>query len=550
MASSCAQLLRSARMHVVRRCAVAERVCLSRTPPPSPAATHEQPNKARQGTSTRPATTTRRPSPLEYAKSQAVVTVRLYASLLTNPRNRYDAQALHALLDDWKVRCPHSSTKDVAIMMTAAAGAAARCGLPAVSTDLLERVPRGQFVPAGALRLVLQSSQHAQCASSARRSLQLIKQHSRLTIKDYTSAVLACLTDPLDVIAEALDSGLVLDNWAITVFVLAASDAGDESLAHAVWVKAHEQGVALTEKTLGAYLSALGDFGHGKRALEVAREHAHVMNDVSTVSLLTALSHAGMPNDALKVLHSLHPPSLVHINCVVDALARAGRLAEAAALLPTPSAAATTLAAAAAVANDDNDRAQLAVGWMSVLGGAVKHGDVAAAEQAAGWIRQLSQDRGEQASALTLLANAHRVAGNPDRAAEVHGERLSSRLWKEPGKSTVVVGKNRCSFVANDLTSYFVDGAVTPLGSDMRRRILARLERWGNACQHSEKLALAYAIETGERRPVLFKNIRMCRDCHESTLEITVQERVEVRHRDQNRWHVMKNGVCSCGNYW
>jgi hypothetical protein len=188
MASSSALLLRSARMHVVRRCAVAGRVCLSRAPPPSAAATRQQPNKARQGTSTRPATTTRRPSPLEYAKSQAVVTVRLYASLLTNPRNRYDAQALHALLDDWKVRCPHSSTKDVAIMMTAAAGAAARCGLPAVSTDLLERVPRGQFVPAGALRLVLQSSQYAQCASSARRSLQLIKQHSRLTIKDLCSA--------------------------------------------------------------------------------------------------------------------------------------------------------------------------------------------------------------------------------------------------------------------------------------------------------------------------------------------------------------------------
>ena len=405
------------------------------------------------------------------------------------------------------------------------------------------QVPRGQFVPPGALRLLLQSSQHARCASSARRSLELIKQHSRVTIKDYTSAMLACLTDPLDVISDALESGLTLDNWAITVFVLAASDGGDEGLAHAVWDKAKAQGVTVTEKTLGAYLSALGDFGHGKRALAVAREHARVMNDVSTVSLLTALSHAGMPDEALEVLNRLRNPSLVHINCVVDALARAGRLTEATALLPAQ----PTNGAAHA---DDSDRAQLAVGWMSVLGGAVKHGDVGVAELAAGCVKRLSRDRSEQASALTLLANAHRVAGNPERAVEIHNERVLSQLWKEPGKSTAVVGKHRCSFVANDLTSYFVDGAVTPLASDMRHRILARLERWGNPCQHSEKLALAYALEHGERRPTLFKNLRMCRDCHESTLKVTKLEKIEVRHRDQNRWHVMENGACSCGNFW
>lgn len=94
-----------------------------------------QPN-ARQGK----AATTRRPSPLQYAKSQAVVSPRLYASLLANPRNRFDTKGLHALLDDWKVRCPHSLQNDVAIVMTAAAGAAARVGLPAVGIELLEQV--------------------------------------------------------------------------------------------------------------------------------------------------------------------------------------------------------------------------------------------------------------------------------------------------------------------------------------------------------------------------------------------------------------------------
>eukprot|EP00038_Savillea_parva_P014902 m.218008 g.218008 ORF g.218008 m.218008 type:complete len:544 (-) comp29406_c0_seq1:152-1783(-) len=504
----------------------------------------------------RPHKPSRRPSPLQYAQDQEQVSSRLYASMLSNRRNRWTRVDLNTFLDDWRRRCDDASASDKAVVLTAAAGAAARSGMSKTGADLLDQVPHGQFVPPGALRELLKGSQRDHCCDTARRALTLIKRHCQLTMIDYTSSVLACLDDPLDLVQEALECGLPLDNWATTVFLLACSDIGDEALTDAVWEAAKRQRLALTEKTLGAYLSALGDFGRGEQALTVAQEHATLMNDISTISLLTALSHSNMPDQALEVFHRLHPPTQAHVNCVVDALSRAGRLDEACALLSTAQHSLSEDKHVDAIDDDDEETTQSerqwqrAVGWMTLLGGAVKHVNVPLAEQAAAQVAAISQDRGQRASALTLLSNVHRAAGDEDRATQVHRERLAERLWKEPGRSIVMVGKDRCAFVANGLFSVSVNNKERPIDESMRQRIIARMERWGNMCQHSEKLALAYALEKGVKNPVLYKNLRMCVDCHESTLHITVQEGITVRHRDQNRWHVMKDGVCSCGGYW
>lgn len=476
---------------------------------------------------------------------------RLYASMLANRRNTWSHDELNDFLSDWRRRCQATTTeRDQAAVLTAAAGAAARAGLVKVAVELLEQVPQSTFVPPGALRVVLGSCRRVQCDASARTVLRLIQQRCDLTIIDYTNGVLACLGDPLDLVQEALESGLALDNWATTVFLLACSDNGDETLTDRVWETAQSQRLVVEEKTLGAYLSALGDFGLGERALAVSLHHADLMNDISTVSLLTALSHSGMPDQALKVFDSLRDPTMQHVNCVVDALARAGRLDEAHTLLLRETDHSRATPVETDGVGDGEEQRQLAVGWMTLLGGAVKHANVHLAEAAASELRQITHDPGQFAAVLTLLGNAHRAAGDETKATEAHAERLARRLRKEPGQSTVVVGKQRCTFVANGLASFSVDGTDQPLDKAMRRRILARLDQWGNVCQHSEKLALAYALECGVQTPVLYKNLRMCADCHESTLLITVQEGIVVRHRDQNRWHIMKNGVCSCGNYW
>jgi hypothetical protein len=83
-------------------------------------------------------------------------------------------------------------------------------------------------------------------------------------------------------------------------------------------------------------------------------------------------------------------------------------------------------------------------------------------------------------------------------------------------------------------------------------------------CEHSERLALVYGLlhskKEGEKEEKgkgkggedirVFKNLRVCGDCHEATkyASIVIGRRIVVK--DANRWHTFENGVCSCGDFW
>ncbi|KAL2455415.1 putative Pentatricopeptide repeat-containing protein [Abeliophyllum distichum] len=72
---------------------------------------------------------------------------------------------------------------------------------------------------------------------------------------------------------------------------------------------------------------------------------------------------------------------------------------------------------------------------------------------------------------------------------------------------------------------------------------------------HSEKLAIGLALICGgmnkEGQPIrIFKNLRVCGDCHEFIKGLSkILEKVFLV-RDANRFHKFENGVCSCGDYW
>lgn len=69
---------------------------------------------------------------------------------------------------------------------------------------------------------------------------------------------------------------------------------------------------------------------------------------------------------------------------------------------------------------------------------------------------------------------------------------------------------------------------------------------------HSEKLAIAFGLLTMPPGvPIrIFKNLRVCGDCHTAMKYIS---RVFLRHiilRDSNCFHHFEKGNCSCGDYW
>ena len=69
---------------------------------------------------------------------------------------------------------------------------------------------------------------------------------------------------------------------------------------------------------------------------------------------------------------------------------------------------------------------------------------------------------------------------------------------------------------------------------------------------HSEKLALTYGlIKTSEGTTIrVYKNLRICVDCHNAAKLISKVMEREIVVRDNKRFHHFKNGVCSCGDYW
>eukprot|EP00978_Attheya_sp_CCMP212_P015696 scaffold40544_cov44-Attheya_sp.AAC.1 len=363
-----------------------------------------------------------RPTPLQYARSQKVVTTRLYASMLANKTNDWNSNTLKELLQDWRDRCwDEASPKDTAVILTAASGAAGRARLPKLGTSLAESIPPGNRVPPGTLRKLLEVSLHKRCSSSARRLIALIERDSTRTMVDMTNAVQACLLDdPTDMVRQALDTHLLLDNWSTTVLLLACSDHGDLSLTDAVWDHAMHQGLEPTEQTVSAYLSALGDFSQGERALKVANDHPHLMNNATFISLLTALSHSDLPDEALSVFRGMEiTPNQTHVNCTVDALTRKGRLEEACDLLQELHDGDEAMVQE----KSEEQRSQLAFGWMTILGGAVQHNNPEVAETAADQVKRLSLHQEEQKTAHILRSLAQNK-GSSDDLDKTVGERL------------------------------------------------------------------------------------------------------------------------------
>ncbi|PRQ20510.1 putative DYW domain-containing protein [Rosa chinensis] len=69
---------------------------------------------------------------------------------------------------------------------------------------------------------------------------------------------------------------------------------------------------------------------------------------------------------------------------------------------------------------------------------------------------------------------------------------------------------------------------------------------------HSEKLAVAFGIM---KLPLgatirVFKNLRICGDCHNAFKYVSRVVGREIAVRDAKRFHHFRNGECSCGNYW
>uniref|UniRef100_A0A7N2MP48 DYW domain-containing protein n=2 Tax=Quercus lobata TaxID=97700 RepID=A0A7N2MP48_QUELO len=302
-----------------------------------------------------------------------------------------------------------------------------------------------------------------------------------------------------------------------------------------------------------AMITSYGIHGHGKEALSLFLEmtKTNLKPDHATFSsLLSAFSHSGLVEEGQYWFNRMVseykvPPTEKHYVCMVDLLARAGRVEEACELIDSM-----------------NAESGLAV-WVALLAGCCKNGKLLIGEMAAKKVLELNPD---DLGIYSLVSNYYAKARKWDDVASVRKIMKNTGMKKVPGYSVVEVKGKLHAFLMEDKSHHQYENMMQlldKLDHEMRaigyvpktEFVLHSLDeevKEKMLCNHSERLAIAFGLlNTGPgTRLLIIKNLRVCGDCHEATKFITKIVNREIVVRDVKRFHHFKNGICSCGDYW
>ena len=312
----------------------------------------------------------------------------------------------------------------------------------------------------------------------------------------------------------------------------------------------------ITEKnvaTWNAMINGYAQHGLASKALEFFNrmEKEGIKPGGSTfTSVLSACNHAGLVDEGLQNFSSMESqygitPTIEHYGCLVGLLGRSGRLKEAETFINQ-----MPCAADAAV-------------WETLLGACRIHGDVQLAEHAAGMALKLNA---RSAAIYVLLSNVYAAVGRWDDVAKIRRVMESRGVKKEPGRSWIEVNNIIHEFVADDRShpeTEKIYAELRSLSGQMQEaghapdtqfvlHDMGKAHQEASLCLHSERLAISYGlITTPPGTPIrIFKNLRICGDCHTASKFISKLVGREIIARDSNRFHRFQNGKCSCEDYW
>ncbi|CAA0840890.1 Pentatricopeptide repeat-containing protein [Striga hermonthica] len=293
--------------------------------------------------------------------------------------------------------------------------------------------------------------------------------------------------------------------------------------------------------------------GKGKKTLSLFNEMVGSgvkPNSVTFTGVLSGCSHSQMVDKGLSIFHSMEndhkvKPDAEHYSCMVDVLGRGGRLAEAYDFIQQmpmePSAAA----------------------WGALLGACRVHKNVDLGRIAA---NRLFEIEPENPGNYVLLSNILVGAKLWEEASYARKLMRDRGIRKIPGCSWVRVKNRVFTFVVGDKINEMSDEMYEFL-DDVRAKMkldgyypntefvlqdLDGEEQEDSLCNHSEKLAVAFGVLNlrGESCIRVFKNLRICGDCHNTIKFVAKYVGVKIVVRDSLRFHHFADGSCSCGDFW
>ncbi|OWM67202.1 hypothetical protein CDL15_Pgr000654 [Punica granatum] len=315
---------------------------------------------------------------------------------------------------------------------------------------------------------------------------------------------------------------------------------------------------SMSERTViswNAMLVGYSKHGMGRQVVELfdlmRKENKVKPDSVTLLAVLSGCSHGGMEERGLELFHEMVngkdrvEPEIEHYGCVVDLLARSGRVEEAFGFIEK-----MPLEPTAAI-------------WGSLLGSCRVHSNVEIGEIVG---RKLLEIEPENAGNYVILSNLYASAGRWEEVRNLRELMKEKAVTKDPGRSWVEINQMLHSFYASDrshprreeifvkvmdLSVRLKEAGYVPdlscvlydVDEEQKEKILLG---------HSEKLALAFAlIATPEGVPIrLIKNLRICVDCHTFAKFTSKVCSRKISMRDKNRFHHMVDGSCSCGDYW
>ncbi|XP_021747982.1 pentatricopeptide repeat-containing protein At1g59720, chloroplastic/mitochondrial-like [Chenopodium quinoa] len=304
----------------------------------------------------------------------------------------------------------------------------------------------------------------------------------------------------------------------------------------------------------------LGLAMHGKSLLalehfdEMTNVEGLVPNAITFVGILSACNHGGMVElgreyfDKMVRDYSIEP-RLEHYGCFIDLLARAG-----------------LIEAALDIVTNMPMKPDVVI-WRSLLDACCKKNKgIQLSEQV---FEKILEAEGETSSGVyVLLSRVYASASRWNEVGLIRKLMADRGVKKEPGCSSLEINGIHHEFFAGD-TSHSQTEDIYRVLDVMNQRLHTAGYRpeisqaplvdgeHENQKQdalklHSERLAIAFGLlNLKPGVPIrIFKNLRVCSDCHEVTKLISKIFGVEIIVRDRARFHHFKDGICSCADYW
>lgn len=300
-------------------------------------------------------------------------------------------------------------------------------------------------------------------------------------------------------------------------------------------------------------ISGYSQHGQGKKALEAFRmmlDEGIVPDEITYLGVLAACSYMGLVEEGKKLFNLMCKdygitPSIEHHACMVDILGRAGKFSE------------------VDVYIEEMKLSQYSLVWETVLGSCKLHGNVEVGKRAAERLFELEP---KMASSYILLSNIFAAKGMWDDVRSTRALMSTQGVKKEPGCSWVEVDGQVHVFTSQDgshpktreiyakleeLGQKLASRDYTPKTENVLHNV-SNKEKMENLSYHSERLALAFAfISTNPVKPIrIFKNLRICGDCHDFMKLVTDITNSEIFVRDIKRFHHFRRGICSCQDNW